>query len=67
MRAIKYTGHNLGAVLDPLNRVTIINLYFPEVDFFMESERVDRHYEIGWGNFKYCSIFARILLIIDNN
>lgn len=43
MKAIKETGNNLVAALDPFDSVGIIDSYFPEADFFMESERFDRH------------------------
>jgi len=43
MRAIKDTGNNLVAVLDPNDSVGVIDSYFPEADFFTEFERFDRH------------------------
>lgn len=43
MKAIKDTGNNLVATLDPKDSVGIIDSYFPEADFFLESERFDRH------------------------
>jgi UDP-N-acetyl-2-amino-2-deoxyglucuronate dehydrogenase len=43
MRAIKETGNNLVAVLDPNDSVGIIDSYFPNADFFTEPERFDRH------------------------
>ena len=43
MKAIKDTGNNLVAALDPFDSVGIIDSYFPDADFFMESERFDRH------------------------
>ncbi len=43
MRAIKETGNNLVAALDPFDSVGIIDSYFPEADFFIEPERFDRH------------------------
>ncbi|MDO9512419.1 MAG: Gfo/Idh/MocA family oxidoreductase [Bacteroidales bacterium] len=43
MKAIKETGNNLVAALDPKDSVGIIDSYFPEADFFLESERFDRH------------------------
>jgi len=45
MRAIKETGNNLIAALDPNDSVGIIDSYFPEADFFTEFERFDRHLE----------------------
>ena len=43
MKAIKDTGHNLVAALDPFDSVGIIDSYFPDADFFTEPERFDRH------------------------
>ena len=43
MRAIKDTGNRLLAALDKNDSIGIIDSYFPEADFFMESERFDRH------------------------
>ncbi|MCF8337106.1 MAG: Gfo/Idh/MocA family oxidoreductase [Bacteroidales bacterium] len=43
MKAIKETGNELVAALDPNDSVGIIDSYFPEADFFIESERYDRH------------------------
>ncbi len=43
MRAIKDTGNNLMAVLDPNDSVGVIDSYFPKADFFTEFERFDRH------------------------
>ncbi len=43
MRAIKDTGNNLVAALDPFDSVGIIDGFFPEADFFTEPERFDRH------------------------
>lgn len=45
MKAIKDTGNNLVAALDPFDSVGIIDSYFPEADFFTEFERFDRHLE----------------------
>lgn len=45
MKAIKDTGNNLVAALDPFDSVGIIDSYFPEADFFTEFERFDRHVE----------------------
>jgi len=45
MKAIKDTGHQLVAALDPNDSVGIIDSYFPEADFFTEFERFDRHLE----------------------
>lgn len=43
MKAIKETGNNLLAALDPYDGVGIMDSYFPEADFFIEPERFDRH------------------------
>jgi UDP-N-acetyl-2-amino-2-deoxyglucuronate dehydrogenase len=43
MKAIKDTGNNLVAALDPYDCVGIMDSYFPDADFFTESERFDRH------------------------
>lgn len=43
MKAIKDTGNQLVAALDRFDSVGIIDSYFPEADFFVESERFDRH------------------------
>ncbi|MCD6681080.1 MAG: Gfo/Idh/MocA family oxidoreductase [Burkholderiaceae bacterium] len=43
MQAIKETGNELIAALDPSDSVGIIDSYFPGADFFTEFERFDRH------------------------
>ena len=43
MRAIKDTGNDLVAALDPNDSVGIIDSYFPNSFFFTEFERFDRH------------------------
>lgn len=43
MQAIKATGNNLVAALDPNDSVGIIDSHFPDADFFTEFERFDRH------------------------
>ena len=43
MKAIKETGNDLTAALDPNDSVGIIDRYFPKADFFTEFERFDRH------------------------
>lgn len=43
MQAIKETGNELVAVIDPNDSVGIIDSYFPKADFFTEFERFDRH------------------------
>ena len=43
MKAIKDTGNNLIAAVDKNDSMGIIDSYFPESDFFVETERFDRH------------------------
>ena len=43
MKAIKDTGNNLVAAVDPFDSVGIIDSYFPDANFFVETERFDRH------------------------
>lgn len=43
MEAIKESGNNLVAALDPHDNVGIIDSYYPETAFFVEFERFDRH------------------------
>ncbi len=43
MKAIKDTGNELVAALDPNDSVGIIDSYFPNANFFTEFERFDRH------------------------
>ena len=45
MKAIKDTGNELVALLDPSDSVGIIDSYFPNTDYFREFERFDRHLE----------------------
>ncbi|NLR93941.1 MULTISPECIES: Gfo/Idh/MocA family protein [Flammeovirga] len=45
MKAIKDTGNTLMAAYDKFDSVGIIDSYFPNADFFVESERFDRHLE----------------------
>ena len=45
MKAIKDTGNELVAALDPNDSVGIIDSYFPNASFFTEFERFDRHLE----------------------
>ena len=45
MKAIKDTGNELVAAVDPFDSVGIIDSYFPEARFFTEIERFDRHLE----------------------
>lgn len=43
MKAIKDTGNNLVAAMDPNDSVGVIDSYFPDANFFTEFERFDRH------------------------
>lgn len=43
MKAIKETGNELVAAMDPNDSVGIIDSFFPEASFFTEFERFDRH------------------------
>lgn len=43
MKAIRDTGNNLLAALDPHDSVGILDQYFPDCHFFTEFERFDRH------------------------
>jgi len=43
MKAIKDTGNELVAAVDRYDVMGIIDSYFPEADFFVETERFDRH------------------------
>ncbi len=43
MKAIKDTGNQLLAALDPYDGMGIMDSHFPEADFFTEPERFDRH------------------------
>jgi UDP-N-acetyl-2-amino-2-deoxyglucuronate dehydrogenase len=43
LRAIKETGGELVAALDPHDNVGILDSYFPDARFFTEFERFDRH------------------------
>ncbi|MCC2615139.1 Gfo/Idh/MocA family oxidoreductase [Aestuariibacter halophilus] len=43
MQAVKQTGHDLVAALDPSDSVGILDSYFPNCHFFTEYERFDRH------------------------
>ncbi len=45
LQAIKDTGSNLIAAMDPHDSVGILDRYFPETSFFTEFERFDRHLE----------------------
>lgn len=51
LKAIKETGNNLLAALDPNDSVGILDGYFDEVPFFTEFERFDRYLEkLRWQN-----------------
>lgn len=43
MVAIRDTGNDLVATLDPNDSVGVLDSYFPNADFFTEFERFDRH------------------------
>lgn len=45
LKAIKDTGNQLVAALDPHDSVGILDSYFPATDFFKENERFERHLE----------------------
>lgn len=45
LQAIKDTGNNLVAAVDPHDSVGILDRFFPEASFFTEIERFDRHLE----------------------
>ncbi len=45
LKAIRDTGNNLVAAVDPNDSVGIIDSYFPDAKFFSEFERFDRHLE----------------------
>lgn len=45
LKAIKDTGNNLIAALDPSDSVGIIDAYYPNVDFFTDFERFERYIE----------------------
>lgn len=46
MKAIKDTGNQLVAALDPNDSVGVLDSYFPEVRFFTEFERFDRYVDL---------------------
>jgi len=60
LKAIKETGNNLLAALDPFDSVGIMDSYFPDAAFFTEPERFDRHMDklrrSGNGHIEYVSI-----------
>lgn len=46
LKAIKETGNNLVAALDPHDSVGILDNYFPNASFFVEFERFERHLDL---------------------
>lgn len=46
LKAIKDTGNDLVAAMDPHDSVGILDGYFPDVSFFTQFERFDRHLEM---------------------
>lgn len=46
MKAMLETGGDLVAALDPSDSVGILDSHFPEVEFFTEFERFDRHIDL---------------------
>lgn len=46
MKAVKETGNDLVAAIDPNDSVGVIDSYFPKADFFTEFERFDRHIDL---------------------
>lgn len=46
LQAIKETGNNLVAALDPHDSVGILDRFFPNVSFFVEFERFERFFEM---------------------
>ena len=45
LKAIKDTNNNLLVALDKFDSVGVMDSYFPNADFFVETERFDRHIE----------------------
>lgn len=45
LQAVKDTGNQIVAAVDPHDSVGILDKYFPDVSFFTEFERFDRHLE----------------------
>jgi UDP-N-acetyl-2-amino-2-deoxyglucuronate dehydrogenase len=45
LKAIKDTGNDLIAAMDPHDSVGILDSYFPKADYFREIERFERHLE----------------------
>ena len=44
MNAIKETGNNLIAAIDPSDSIGIIDTYFPDAEFFKDFEKFDNFY-----------------------
>ncbi len=63
MKAIKETGNNLLAAIDPHDSVGVLDSYFPEADFFTEFERFDRHCE----KLKRCGISIDYVVVCSPN
>ena len=45
LKAIRDTGNNLVAAVDPSDSVGVLDQFFRDVNFFTEFERFDRHVE----------------------
>ena len=56
VEAIRHTGNNLSAILDPYDGVGYIDKYYPQASFFKEAERFDRHLFRHRDEFDYVSI-----------
>lgn len=56
VQAIKDTGNNLSAILDPYDGVGYIDKYFPHASYFKEAERFDRHLYRHRGEIDFVSI-----------
>ena len=52
MKAIKETGNELVAALDPYDGIGIMDSNFPQADFFTEFERFDRFID-KWRSMMY--------------
>lgn len=60
MKAMKETNNTLVAALDKHDTVGVIDNYFPNADFFLETERFDRHLDKlkrkGEGKIEYVTV-----------
>jgi len=56
LKAIKETGHELIAALDPHDSVGILDSYFPDCKFFTSMERFDRFLSNHYNQVDYISI-----------